>query len=211
MPKCRKKQKLNKWVLVENGLKAYLLGGSVKRNMYLTNVLLILMFPDVVWSPFSHASVFGPIKPSWKPPVMGGNSLQHLLSVGKTHVFQAAAKSIEGMLETKNKDFPEVPKPKTTSSEVESCFCFLSKMVVVIITSYFFIVAMRLNNGICMDMYIWYISTCILRVYIYIYICDSILLFVLLYPCYLFTSHRVWIFCACHHCGSYLPAQTASI
>lgn len=55
---------------------------------------------------------------------MGGNSLQHLLSVGKTHVFQAAAKSIEGMLETKNKDFPEVPKPKKTSSEVESCFCF---------------------------------------------------------------------------------------
>ena len=94
---------------------------------------------------------------------MGGNSLQHLLSVGKTHVFQAAAKSIEGMLETKNKDFPEVPKPKTTSSEVfvfyPRWWWLLHLIYIYIIYIYYiyiyllFIVALRLNNGICMDMY----------------------------------------------------------
>ena len=67
---------------------------------------------------------FWPYKTPMKNPGYGRNSWQHLLSVENFHVFQAAAKSIEGMLETKNKDFPEVPKPKTTSSEVESCFCF---------------------------------------------------------------------------------------
>ena len=78
---------------------------------------------------------------------MGGNSLQHLLSVGKTHVFQAAAKSIEGMLETKNKDFPEVPKPKTTSSEV---FVFIH------------------DGGGCCILYIY-----ILYIYIFVIYCSS--------------------------------------
>ena len=51
--------------------------------------------------------------------------------------------------------------------------------LIYLIYNLLFIVATRLNNGICMDTYTWYIYTCTLSKYIYI--CDSMLLFVLVY------------------------------